>query len=267
MNGRVLWTLWLVAASVAGCLTPGAKESGGPQPATMPVALALDSCHEQIGTFPVADEDVRGMLPDGFDPLPPLPPDVYPDADPTGQSATLLYVAFFCDEPAGTAFVVPWVPVVPPAPMRQDGVTYHAVAPTILTGSPETAAWFESADLPATFTTISQQITAPAAFVGSATEVTASGGGISLSLVGASPRSEAPTPEEWLRIFLVEDRTVIGILDLHISEHIHWQFGSARVSASGPGMLSPSQPGLSTHSAPGLAMTLATVSLADAGRV
>jgi hypothetical protein len=75
-----------------------------------------------------------------------------------------------------------------------------------------------------------------------------------VSVEGTSPNTAAATADELLPLFVTQNRTVVGRLDLHIGEHVHWQFGQA--TAEVKGFLQPPGPGLSTHSEAGMKVTL-----------
>lgn len=256
-------TRWVVLALLlppllAGCLSPSSDvggmdtEPGAPTPAPLE-PLMLSDCREQIGIFPVTAAQAAPYVPDGFGLMPPLPPDVYADADPTGASATLLFVAFFCEEPQ-VSFLVPWFPAVPPQDERVANATYHAVAGAPVVKGALLEQWFALAGIPFLAGDVVQEPILVGTAATMSSSMSAQALGFSVTVEGTSPRLAAATPQEMLPLFVVEDREVVGRLDLHISEHTHWQFGAGTAEVSG--FLQPPGPGLSTHSAPGMPVTL-----------
>lgn len=245
---------------LAGCASPKDDLGNDGLVPDVQAPLALTDCREQIGIFPVTATQAAPYTPDGFGLMPPLPPDVFADADPTGTTATLLFVGFYCDNPQVT-FLVPWFPAVPPGAMQVANASYHAVAGLPIAHGENLTAWLTAAGIPFVLGNVTQEspLETPVSITSA---MVAASPSVSVRVDGTSPRMAADTPQELLPLFITQNREVVARLDLHISEHVHWQFGVATAQVTG--FLQPSGPGLSTHSAPGMSIELVATPLPSA---
>lgn len=273
----LLLPLLLFASGLGGCLgaVDQAPASGTEEPdgahgrtgnGTVADRLEASGCREQIGIFPMEDAAVRPYLPEGFEPMPSAPPDLYSGDDPSGQSASLLLVGFSCTEPQQTSLFLPFIPVVPPEEMRVADVYYHAVVlPCIADAG--TAAELGTWNVPCSPGTvdIAAQADTPA---GALWELAAEGPDVAIRLEGAAPASSTPAGPEWVRLFHVLDQQVCSLTDSRVGVHEHWQLGQATLEVDGtPAFPLPDQPGMSSLGRPGFGMNATQVVPGDPGYV
>lgn len=258
----LLVALILVSVSLAGCL--GSSPDGSSDQSRADTGsddridrLEASGCREQIGIFGMDAATVSPYMPEGFEPMPVLPPEVYQGADPSEQTATLLLVGFVCDQPPMTLFL-PLVPVMPPEELREPEVYYHAVAlPCIADGATATVLEAWGAPCQTGTTAIEPQVELPA---GAVWDLAAESSTFTVTMQGSAPASETPAGPEWVRLFHALDGQLCSVSDTRVEVHEHWQFGSAMVTAEGSaGFPVPDQPGMGSLGMPGFALDLTRV--------
>lgn len=269
MSSRLAGLLLVVTlgSALSGCIgtleqtqaTRTTTDDGGDGPVG---SIALKDCREEIGIFPVPASAVEPYLPDGFEPAASTPPEVHQGEDPTGQTATLLLVGMDCESPRPASFLFPFVPVVPPADERVDGVYYHAVALPCVADEATSEllrSWHvlcEAGDVG-----IETRADAPA---GAAWDLTADDGNATVTMEGAAPASRSPAGAEWIRLFHAAEGKLCARSDARVEPHEHWQFGPMVVDVQGdPAFHVPDSPGLASLGMPGISLTVTPVPAPD----
>lgn len=253
----------ILATNLVGCLgtssDPSATEPGSDtEDSDLVERLELSACREQIGIFGMDQETVAPYMPEGFEPMPVLPPEVYQGADPSGQTATLLLVGFVCDEPSATSLFLPLIPVMPPEEHREPDVYYHAVAlPCIAdAGTVEVLAmWGALCEVGETTIEAQAELS-----TGALWDLTTEASSATVEMVGNAPASQTPAGPEWVRLFHALDGQLCAVSDSRVEVHEHWQFGSAMVTVEGQASFPvPDEPGLASLGMPGFALNVTYV--------
>lgn len=241
----------LVGVALTGCL--GTEDTGGQgdrQPETRsgapgagPSVLEATGCKEHLGIFSMDAEAVDPYLPEGFEPLPPAPPDLYKEQDPTGATATLLVVAMSCEKPQGFQNTFVWIPVDPPEQADEPGLYYAAVSLSCVADAGQVqllAGWH----IPCAPGTVALDARASTPVV-SVAEMTAQSSAATFTLTGTAPSEASEVGPEWVRVFHTIDQQVCAVTDTRVGVHDHQQFGEATLDVQGDADLPlPQGPGL-----------------------